>query len=234
VSETDQPRARCPFCRAELGAAWGARVECIACKAPHHPECFVESQGCAATGCRAREVIVPGDPDPVPLAFLADRLAKGESAGGDLLAARLATAGGVLLVLGSFGYGIIAASPGMVCFAIAAAVIGTVGLLAARGLLVAVSEQERHRDPMGPPIDDIRSGVPGIGPAAVMGQRDPFDAIRDRLEPEEREEPDERPEPPRAPATLPAKCPSCANALEPGDPGSEPIAFCYHCGAPLA
>ena len=57
---------RCPFCHDVLEAEVSGLLECSACMAPHHAECFVEGRGCAATGCevtvaRVGHVEVPLD-----------------------------------------------------------------------------------------------------------------------------------------------------------------------------
>jgi len=36
-----------------------------------------------------------------------------------------------------------------------------------------------------------------------------------------------------APAWQPSACPQCREALETAE-GDEPLAYCYHCGAPLS
>ncbi len=41
----------CPYCRTEVGAGEGERLDCPGCGTPHHPECFAENGGCTVFGC---------------------------------------------------------------------------------------------------------------------------------------------------------------------------------------
>lgn len=41
----------CPYCRTEIGAGEGERLDCPGCGTPHHPECFAENGGCTVFGC---------------------------------------------------------------------------------------------------------------------------------------------------------------------------------------
>jgi hypothetical protein len=110
-----------------------------------------------------------------------------------------------------------------------------IAVLMIRGLFGAMRERSVRVDPARSAREGPRAMLPGLD-ISIVGQQDPWTDLRARIESEvarEGEAEGDAPQPPRAPTTLPAKCPSCANALEP-DPDGEPIAFCYHCGAPLA
>lgn len=229
--EATRPRERCPFCHEELAGSddpWASRVDCAACSAPHHAECFVESEGCAT--CRGREARVVDESETVPLGVLAARLERGEApvAIDPVAPVRniiIIFTVVVLAILASIG---VAGGTGLAILGFFA-VLGVIALIATSIAASAIRRRGIRVDPTAANMEAPRSNIENL-PAAWVGQADPFAAIRERIETETDGAPAD---PVTAPATLPSKCPSCANALEP-DPDGEPIAFCYHCGAPLA
>jgi hypothetical protein len=244
--ETKGPRERCPFCHEQLAAAESsldARVECAACRASHHAECFVENEGCAA--CRERAVRLAGESDPVPLGVLAARVERGTlepPAPPRFVVTRVVALTSLLAAVLLFLIAGLSVQPAPtksgftlqpdfvvagILFLLISVCVASIGVF----LRAIAHRASRIRvDPTLDAVEPARSHIPHL-PAYWVGQANPFDAIRERIESETDNESDA---PAATPASLPAKCPSCANALEPGEPGSEPIAFCYHCGVPLA
>jgi TM2 domain-containing membrane protein YozV len=49
----------CPYCRTEVNAADGGRVDCPECHTPHHQDCFTENGGCTVFGCSQAPVDEP-------------------------------------------------------------------------------------------------------------------------------------------------------------------------------
>jgi TM2 domain-containing membrane protein YozV len=49
----------CPYCRTEVDAADGGRVDCSECHTPHHQDCFTENGGCTVFGCAQAPVDEP-------------------------------------------------------------------------------------------------------------------------------------------------------------------------------
>ena len=64
IATRDTAGRTCPYCRFPLKEG-GAALECGACHAIHHQECFTENGGCAVAGCAA------GPGSPAAQAFVA-------------------------------------------------------------------------------------------------------------------------------------------------------------------
>lgn len=82
----------------------------------------------------------------------------------------------------------------------------------------------------------VDPGYEGVGAPFLMVAEDDLDEATDLLRDFAAEvvpEPDDPPPPVTPPAWQPAACPQCGKALESGE-GDEPLAYCYHCGAPLS
>ncbi len=106
----------------------------------------------------------------------------------------------------------------------------TLGLGAA-AFTVAASSHEA-RDHLGEPEPLVEDGGLGRTFPGVFGSADPYEPFKRRIEAEEGKEPA-----PAPPAVMPDTCPSCGKKLDAGNGAREPddpVAFCYHCGAPLA
>jgi hypothetical protein len=78
--------------------------------------------------------------------------------------------------------------------------------------------------------EEVRDAAPPALFPGMFGEpnaADPFQAYKQRID---AEEPEPEAGEAKLPEKMPEKCPSCAESLDP----SEPVAFCYHCGAALS
>lgn len=232
---------RCPFCHDALAPDDAERVDCAACEGAHHRACFLEADGCAATGCGARRWRAPDGEHHDLLA-----LARGPDdapAPAFTLSGLLALGAVVLLGAGVGGALVTWLNP--LFFPAAERWAGVLGLLAggALGLIAALALA------FGPERGPARSPAARL-PDPLQGQFDPMTGMTvangaplgtmigvDQVLVEQlRAEapPPELRRTGRPGGTPPPRCPDCAGELEPPEP-DDPDALwdCYHCGADL-
>lgn len=217
---SDPARLRCPYCHDGLPARDDhERVTCAACGAEHHADCVLEGQGCSATGCAARDVIVGAEVvsllelaqlvrDPARLARLARRRTWPALA-------RLLVAAGVVAAV------VVAAmlAAGGQLHAAPVIVVGVIACAALHRLIVEPPRRNR-RDPQqeqrllgelgvvvpdatAPLVDLVRRGG---APAPARAHGD---------------------------ATAPERCTACDQPVTDEDADEEAAWFCHHCGASL-
>ncbi len=232
---------RCPFCHDALAASADDRVDCAGCEAAHHLDCFIEGEGCAATGCGVQRGR-PGGREPIrDLPGLVAWRAAGGAPRRTWISAVLMLA--LVMVVGA-GLGLVVG--GVLELALGWPVARSMAVGAGLGLLIALLllllPQGRRRggvaarpvEPLPGQFDAITGMwvAPGSRPGTLGGVHD---GLAERLAAEGPPEATRAARRTRPDGVTPDRCPDCSgDLLADGEDGDEePLWTCFHCGADL-